>query len=171
MNRMRWIVALAVCALVACGRKETVRPVGGTSAITKSPVEAAAATPAATTSGPRDVHVEAFRLGRAFGPDGQVSGEGRSFVKGDKVFVSFAIRDAASGGQARIVWLKEPGDTKVAQDSKPLPPDPGFVSFTVDPAAWGNGEYLIEMWLDASGAAPRRLGTANFTIGASRSRG
>ncbi len=171
MKRTRtnvWVLACAaVLVLSACGgKKEAPKPAAGSAA--------AAATPAAEASAPAaapakaQMHIDAYRLGYAFGPDGQVRGEGNSFAKGDKVFLSYGIRDAKAGSSTKVVWVKNPAGTKLSEESKPLPPDPGTVGFVADTASWSNGEYAVEIWVVEPSADPRRLGAATLTVSASR---
>ena len=115
---------------------------------------AAAATSASSTVDP---HVDAFRLGYAFGPDGQVRGEGNAFAKGEKVFVSFGIRDTKPGSSTRLVWVRNPAGAKLGEETKALPADPGTVSFVGDTATWSTGEYALEIWVLEPSAEPRRL--------------
>jgi hypothetical protein len=159
MKRTRtnaWIPACFLAVLLsACGgKKEAPKPSAG---------GAPAATPATA-----QVHIDAFRLGYALGPDGQVRGEGKAFGKGDKAFLSFGIRDAKPGSSARVVWVKNPAGAKLNEETKALPPDPGTVSFVADTASWATGEYAVEIWVVESSAEPRRLGAAGFTVSASR---
>ena len=175
MKRMRtnlWIPACAaVLVLAACGgKKEVPKPAPGSAAAESAPAaEAAAATPVA--AGPKaQMRLDAFRLGYAFGPDGQVRGEGATFAKGDKVFVSYGIREAKSGSTTKVAWIKHPSGAKLSEESKPLPAEPGTVGFVADTAGWTNGEYAVEMWVVEPSAEPRRLGVATLMVGASRGR-
>lgn len=170
MKRTRenaWISACAVALLLsACGGKKEAPKlaVGGAST---TPAAAAAATSAPSTVDP---HVDAFRLGYAFGPDGQVLGEGNVFAKGEKVFVSFGIRDTKPGSSTRLVWVRNPAGTKLGEETKALPADPGTVSFVGDAATWSTGEYALEIWVLEPSAEPRHLATTRFTVSATRSK-
>jgi len=168
MKRTRtdpWIAACALAVLLsACGgKKEAPKPASGASSAT--PPGAAAASAAPSTVQPR---VDAFRLGYAFGPDGQVHGEGDTFGKGEKVFVSYGIRDTKPGSSTRLVWVRNPAGTKLGEETKALPPDPGTVSFVTDTAGWASGEYALEIWLLEPSAEPRRLAATKFTVSATR---
>jgi hypothetical protein len=172
MKRARtnvWIPAFAVVLLLsACGgKKEAPKPAAGSAAAAATPAAEPARAPAAAAANPQ-TRLDAFRLGYALGSDAQVRGEGNAFAKGDKVFVSFGIRDAKAGSSAKVVWVKSPAGTKVSEESKPLPPDPGTVSFVADSAGWANGEYAVEMWVVEPSSEPRRLGAAPLTVAASR---
>jgi hypothetical protein len=163
-----WVPACAaVLLLSACGgKKEAPKPASsGAAASTPAaePSQAPAAAPASAQT-----HLDAFRLGYAFGPDSQVRGEGNTFAKGDKVFVSYGIRDAKAGSSTKVVWVKSHAGTKVGEETKPLPPDPGTVSFVAETAAWANGEYAVEMWVVEPSSEARRLGAAAFTVAAGR---
>jgi hypothetical protein len=114
------------------------------------------------------MRIDAFRLGYALGSDSQVRGEGNAFGKGDKVFLSFGIRDVKAGSSARVVWMKNPSGAKLSEETKALPPDPGTLSFVADTASWATGEYAVEIWVVEPSAEPRRLGTAGLTVSASR---
>ncbi len=170
MKRTLTNVFIPACAvallLAACGgKKEAPKPVaGGGPASTPS---AEAPTPEAAAA-KAQMRLDAFRLGYALGPDGQVRGEGNAFARGDKAFVSYAIRDAKSGSTTKVTWVKNPAGTKVSEESKPLPADPGTVSFVADTASWSNGEYAVEMWVVEPGSEPRRLGAATLNVAASR---
>jgi hypothetical protein len=160
-----WLPACSLALLLAAcgGKKETPKPPAGTSSAA-TPAAAAPAPAAATVQ----VHVDAFRLGFAFGLDGQVHGEGDVFAKGEKVFVSFGIRETKPGSSARVVWVRNPAGTKLGEETKALPADPGTVSFVADSASWGLGEYAVEIWVVEPPAEPRRLAATKFTIAASR---
>lgn len=166
-----WIPACAaVLVLSACGgKKEAPKPAPGSAAAAATPA-AAESTPAPAAAAKAQMRIDAFRLGYALGPDGQVRGEGNSFAKGDKVFVSYGIRDAKAGSTTKAVWLKNPAGTKISEESKALPADPGTVSFVADTAGWANGEYAIEMWVVEPASEPRRLGVATLTVSANRAK-
>jgi len=172
MKRARTNVWIPACAAVlllsACGgKKEAPKPAAGSAAASSTPAAEAARPPAAAPANPQ-MRLDAFRLGYALGSDSQVRGEGNAFAKGDKVFVSYGIRDARAGASTKVVWVKNPAGTKVSEESKPLPPDPGTVSFVADSAGWANGEYVVEMWVVEPSSEPRRLGAATLTVAASR---
>lgn len=167
MKRARinaWVPTCALAVLLsACGgKKEAAKPPeGGAPAAAPVPTRA-------SSSAPVQAYVVAFRLGYAFGPDGQVRGEGNAFGKGDKAFLSFGIRDAKPGSSARIVWVKKPAGTKLNEEAKPLPPDPGTLSFVADTASWATGEYAVEIWVLEPSTDPRSLSVTGFTVAASR---
>ncbi|MEO8053630.1 MAG: hypothetical protein ABI768_00650 [Acidobacteriota bacterium] len=165
-----WVPAFAaVLLLSACGgKKEAPKPAPGSAAAAANPGAATAPAAAAPASAPAQIRLDAFRLGYALGPDAQVRGEGNTFAKGDKVFVSYGMRDAKAGSSTKVVWVKNPAGTKVSEESKPLPPDPGTVSFVAETATWANGEYAVEMWVVEPSAEPRRLGVATLTVSAGR---
>jgi hypothetical protein len=147
MKQWRFLVLPLACLLsvaaAACGGKES----GGRAA-----------------SGSGEARVGKFKLGHDLGKDGEAGREGRSFAKGDKVYVSFAILDAQRGAQARVLWVTKPG-VKVAEETKPLPGSDGVVNFTADTKNWESGTYMVETWVVESGAnGVRRLGTADFTV-------
>jgi hypothetical protein len=172
MKRTRtdaWIPACALAVLLtACGgKKEAPKPAAGGAPAAPSTAESQGAAPASSRV---QVHIDAFRMGYALGTDGQVRGEGNAFGKGDKVFASFGIRDAKPGSSARAVWVKSPAGTKLSEETKALPADPGTVSFVADPAGWASGEYALEIWVVEPSAEPRRLGAATFSVGAGRSK-
>jgi hypothetical protein len=172
MKRARtnvWIPALAaVLLLSACGgKKEAPKPSAGSAAAASTPAAVDTAAPAAAPANPQ-MRLDAFRLGSALGSDSQVRGEGNAFARGEKVFVSYGIRDAKAGSSTKVVWVKSPAGTKVGEETKPLPPDPGTVSFVADTASWANGEYAVEMWVVEPSSEPRRLGAATLTVAASR---
>jgi hypothetical protein len=105
-----------------------------------------------------------FKLGRAFDKDGEAVQEGRTFAKGDKVCVSFAILDPNRDAQARVLWVTKPG-VKVAEETKPLPGGEKAVNFTADTSAWEPGTYVVETWVVEPGAnGVRRLGSADFNV-------
>ena len=123
------------------------------------------------SGGPADAHVAKFRIGHAFGQDGEVVDEGRTFSKGTKVYVSFAIEDAQPKAQARVFWVTKPTGTKLAEETKPLPDGAGVVSFATDTASWEPGTYMVETWVLESGVnGVRKLGAADFSIADSRSK-
>jgi hypothetical protein len=172
MKRARtnvWIPAFAVVLLLsACGgKKEAPKPAAGSAAAAATPAAEPTGAPAAAPANSQ-MRLDAFRLGYALGSDSQVRGEGNAFAKGDKVFVSYGIRDAKAGSSTKVVWVKSPAGTKMSEESKPLPPDPGTVSFVAETAAWANGEYAVEMWVVEPSSEPRRLGAATLTVAASR---
>jgi hypothetical protein len=172
MKRTRtdaWVPACALLLLFsACGGKKEApkaAPGGGPGG------ERAAENPAPTVAAPKaQPHIDAFRLGFAFGPDGQVRGEGNTFAKGEKVFLSFGIRDAKPGSSTRVVWVKNPAGTKLSEETKALPPDPGTLGFVADTAGWSAGEYGVEIWVVEPSAEPRRLGAAGLTVSSGRQR-
>jgi hypothetical protein len=171
MKRTRiyaWFPACSLALLLsACGGKKEASkpPAGGTPVAT--PAEAAPA-PAAPATTAAQTRIDAFRLGYALGSDGQVRGEGNAFGKGDKAFLSFGIRDAKAGSSTRVVWVKNPAGTKLSEETKTLPADPGTVSFAADTSSWGTGEYAVEIWVVEPSAEPRRLGAAGFSVSANR---
>lgn len=172
MKITRTIVWIPACAafllLSACGgKKEAPKPAAGSAAAASTPA-AEAAPPPATAPANAQMRLDAFRLGYALGSDSQVRGEGNAFAKGDKVFVSYGIRDAKAGSSTKVIWVKSPSGTKVSEESKALPPEPGTVSFVGDSAGWANGEYAVEMWVVEPSSEPRRLGAATFTVAAGR---
>ncbi len=137
------VIGLLAAASIACGGKESGgRPSGG----------------------PKDAHVTKFKLGRSLGTDGEAGSEMRSFTKGEKVYVSFAIVDAQDGAQAKAVWVTQPGGAKVSDESKPLPRGAGVVNFAADTASWEPGTYRVETWVVEPGKPPRRLGSADFSV-------
>ena len=108
MKHLTSLVLSLACVLVvaaaACGGKES----GGR--------KSGAGDSGARDSGrPVEAHVGKFRLGHAIGKDGEAASEGRSFAKGDKVYVSFTIVDAPRDAQARVDWIAKPGG-KRAED-------------------------------------------------------
>lgn len=164
-----WVPACVLLFLLtACGGKKEApkaAPGGGPGG------ERAAETPAPAAAAPKaQPHIDAFRLGFAFGPDGQVRGEGNTFAKGEKVFLSFGIRDAKPGSSTRVVWVKNPAGTRMSEETKALPPDPGTLGFVADTASWATGEYGVEIWVVEPSAEPRRLGAAALTVSSGRSR-
>lgn len=173
MKRARtnvWIPACTLALLLsACGgKKEAPKPAGGAPAAATPVADAPTATPAAPAK--VQTRIDAFRLGYALGPDGQVRGEGNAFAKGDKVFISFGIRDAKPGSSARVTWVRHPAGTKLSEETKALPPDPGTLTFVADTASWATGEYAVAMAVLEPSSEPRPLGAATFTVAATRSR-
>ena len=141
------VIGLLSAASFACGGKES--GAGGK-----------------PSSGAKDAHVTKFKLGRTLGTDGEAGSEIRTFTKGEKVYVSFAIVDAQDGSQAKAVWVTQPGGTKVSEESKPLQKG-GLVNFTADTASWEPGTYRVETWVVEPGKPPRRLGSADFSVSTS----
>jgi hypothetical protein len=175
MKPLRTSLAIPACAallaLVACGgKKEAPKPAPGSAAASATPAASEAAPAAAAPSAKAQMRIDFFRLGYALGPDGQVRGEGNTFAKGDKVFVSYGVREARPGSTTKAVWVKSPSGTKVSEESKPLPAEPGTVSFVADTTGWASGEYAIEMWVVEPSSEPRRLGAATLNVGATRGR-
>jgi hypothetical protein len=170
MKRTRTHVLAPACALAvllaACGGKEAPKPAAGS---TPAATDAAPAA-AAPARGPVEAHLDAFRLGYALGPDGQVRGEGDTFARGEKVFISFGIRDAKAGSSTRVAWVKNPVGAKLSEETKALPPEPGTVSFVADSAGWAVGEYAVEIWVLEPPAEPRRLAATKFVMAATRSK-
>lgn len=159
----------ALVLLSACGgKKEAPKPVAGSAAADSTPAAVESAAPTAPASPKAQTRLDAFRLGYALGADGQVRGEGNAFAKGEKVFLSYGIRDAKAGASTRAVWVKHPSGAKVSEETKALPAEPGTVSFVVDTASWANGEYAVEMWVLEPSSEPRRLGAATLTVSATR---
>ena len=118
--------------------------------------------PGARTAG--EERVGKFKLGHGFDKDGEAAQEGRTFAKGDKVCVSFAILDPNRDAQARVLWVTKPG-VKVAEETKPLPGGEKVVNFTADTKAWEPGPYAVETWVVEPGPnGVRRLGSADFTV-------
>ena len=155
MARSKCALFLVGCALslvfTACGGKP---PSGG-----KAPGGGKA------HSGPKNLRVEKFRLGHAFGQDGQVVDEGRKFVKGDTVYVSFAIVDAEPKAQARVVWVAKQAGTQLADETKPVADDAVPVGFTRDTTSWEPGTYMVETWVVQPGVnGVRKLGAADFSV-------
>ncbi len=118
------------------------------------------------SGGAKDAHVTKFKLGRSLGADGEAGSEMRAFMKGDKVYASFAIVDAQDGAQAKTIWVTQPAGAKIREESKPLPKGAGVVAFTADTASWEPGTYRVETWVVEPGKAPRRLGSADFSVAA-----
>jgi hypothetical protein len=153
MKHLRSLVLPLACVLavvaMACGGKESGgRPSGGKE-----------------SGGSAEARVGKFKLGHDIGKDGEAVSEGRTFAKGDKVYVSFAILDAPRGAQARVDWIAKPGG-KRAEEIKPLPGGDGVVSFTADTKDWEAGTYTVETWIVESGPhGTRRLGNADFSLG------
>ena len=117
-----------------------------------------------SSSGPKEVRVGKFKLGHGFDKDGETIREGRTFAKGDKIYVSFAILDAPPAAQARVLWLTKPG-VKVAEETKPLPGGDRVVGFTAETKNWETGTYLVETWFVEPGAhGIRKLGSADFSV-------
>jgi hypothetical protein len=171
MRLSTWIpgCVAAVLLLSACGgKKEAPKPVAGSAAAESSPAAAEPAAAPAPASPKVQTRLDAFRLGYALGADGQVRGEGNAFAKGDKIFLSYGIRDAKPGSSTKAMWVKHPSGAKVGEESKPLPAEPGTVSFVADTSGWTNGEYAVEMWVIEPSSEPRRLGAATLTVSATR---
>jgi hypothetical protein len=116
------------------------------------------------SSGPSEARVGKFKLGHGLDKDGETVREGRTFAKGDKVYVSFTILDATRDAQTRVLWVTKPG-VKVGEETKPLPGGDKIVSFTADTKNWEPGTYTVETWIVESGTnGVRRLGTADFSV-------
>jgi hypothetical protein len=148
---------LAVAA-TACGGKESG---GKESSRMESPSKAS---PSKESGRPAEARVGNFKLGHDIGKEGEAVSEGRTFAKGDKVCVSFAILDAPRDAQARVDWIAKPGG-KRAEETKPLPGGDGIVSFTADTKDWETGIYTVETWIVESGPhGVRRLGNADFSL-------
>ncbi len=151
MARLKSVVLPSTCALllvvIACGRESS----GGRG----------------SSGGPPNTHVTKFKLGRSLAAGGEAGSEMRTFTKGEKVYVSFAIVDAQDDSQAKVIWVTRPGGAKVAEESKPLPRGAGIVNFTADTASWEPGTYRVETWVVEPGKAPRNLGSADFSVSGS----
>ena len=148
MKRLRFLLLPLACVLsvaaAGCGGKAPER--------------------GASTSGPKDTHVTKFKLGHDLDKDGEAVREGRSFSKGDKVCVSFAIVDAQHGAQARAVWVTKAG-AKMGEETKPLPSGDRVVGFTAETKNWEPGTYMVETWVVESGVrGVRSLGSADFSV-------
>jgi hypothetical protein len=139
--------------VTACrGRESGGKESGGKESIGKS------------SNGPAEAHVAKFKLGHNIGEDGETVSEGRTFAKGERVYVSFAVLDAQRGAQARVDWIAKPGG-KRAEEAKALPGGDGVVSFKADTKNWDTGTYTVETWVIESGPhGIRRLGTADFSV-------
>jgi hypothetical protein len=148
----------------ACGDKSSAeKSPGGKSSGDKSSVK--------PSRGPEDPHVEKFRIGHGVGPDGEVTAEGRTFARGEKVHASFAIADAKPEAQARVVWVTKPGGAKMAEETKPLNGRDNVVIFTADTKNWETGTYAVETWVVQSGDnGVRRIGMADFSVANSKTK-
>jgi hypothetical protein len=161
MKHLTAFLLLASCVLAvattACGGKES----GDKASGAKSGGRESGGKGSGTSA---DTRVGKFRLGHDIGKGGEVASEGRTFAKGDKVCVSFAILGAPRDAQARVDWIARPGG-KRAEETKPLPGGDGIVSFTADTKDWETGTYTVETWIVESGPhGTRRLGNADFSL-------
>jgi hypothetical protein len=143
MKHLTSLVLPLACVLVAataCGGKES----GGKESGGK---QAGGREAGGKESGKSpEARVGKFKMGHDIGKDGEAISEGRTFAKGDKVYVSFAILDAPRDAQARVDWIARPGG-KRAEETKPLRGGDGIVSFTADTKDWETGTYTVETWI------------------------
>jgi hypothetical protein len=168
IRTIRTVLALSLAlTYAACRPKESgpAAPSEASSPKASGPASSDASAPPPAKTEPAE---DRFQIGKTAAEDGKVLSDSDQFTAGDPIYISFVVRNAPAGAQARVTWKRIDGDVKMGEEQKPLGPG-GFVSFSVkSTSSWRPGKYRVEKWLaqEASGSppSPRWLGIKDLTI-------
>ena len=143
------LVLGCVLAASACGRKEEAPPAP---APTLAPV---------TTAPAASVRVTSVDLGRALGPDKNVSEKAETFKPTDTIYATVGTDGSSSAATLKAKWSFQDGQTVNESSQTIAPTGPAVTEFHISkPSGWPKGGYKVEIFLD--GVA---VGSRDFKVG------
>jgi hypothetical protein len=95
-------------------------------------------------------------IGTQLGEDGAVAVEVTTVRRGGPIYATVRAKEVPAGLAARASWFA--GKTKVAEETKPIPPDKRFVTFAPpDTKSWKPGDYTVELYVGGDEVAVKQL--------------
>lgn len=106
------------------------------------------------------MRIDDVTLGHEVGPDGAVvAGEtGDDFAPGSLVHLSMEVGDTPAGSAIKVVWFG-PGETRVGEETKPVPAGAKYLTFNIKTDGWALGDYRAEVWV-----GDEKVNTQQFQI-------
>lgn len=159
----KWMIAPAVVLVLAFGCKKTEQKLGGDAEV---PTAAPTAEQPGTSS-PNDLnpiaaqtYIDDVTIGHEVGPDGKmVTGKtGDDFAPGEPVNIAMVVKDAPANAAVKVVWYG-PGETKINEETKPVPAGAKTLDFKADSKGWAKGDYRAEVWI-----GDEKVNTQQFQI-------
>jgi hypothetical protein len=150
------LIALAV-AVIGCGRDETAEPPATTTTVEQP----GTASPSDISPVTAQIWLDDFTIGSELAADGSmVAGKtGDDFKPGQAVHLSMEVGDAPPASTVKVVWYG-PGETKIAEENKPVVAGQKYLSFTAsNTRTWAKGDYRAEVWI-----GDEKVNTQQFNI-------
>jgi len=106
------------------------------------------------------LRIDDVTLGHEVGPDGaMVAGKtGDDFAPGEMVHLSMEVGDTPAGSAIKVVWFG-PGETRIAEDTKPVVTGSKYLAFHTETTGWKLGDYRAEVWV-----GDEKVNTQQFQI-------
>lgn len=99
---------------------------------------------------------ESAMVGTNLDADGAVQVEVTTLKRSGPIYATVRAKQVPGGLAARASWFA--GTTKVAEETKPIPPDKRFVTFQPpDTKSWKPGNYTVELWLGGNQVAVKQI--------------
>jgi multidrug efflux pump subunit AcrA (membrane-fusion protein) len=150
-SRAALVLALGgVLAASACGRKEE-----------PPPPAPPLTTMAPATLAPAAVRVTVVDLGRAVGPDKNVTDRTDTFKPTDTIYATVGTDGSSPGTTLKAKWSFQDGQTVNESSQTIAPTGPAVTEFHISkPSGWPKGAYKVEIFMDG---VP--VGTKDFKVG------
>jgi hypothetical protein len=151
------LLLLTALVAAACGRDETAEP----PAATTTAEQPGATSPSDVAPLTAQTWIDDVTIGSELAADGSmVPGKtGDDFASGQPVHLTMEVGDAPPNSSVKVVWYG-PGETKIAEDSKPVVAGQKYLSFSAsDTKSWAKGDYRAEVWI-----GDEKVNTQQFQI-------
>ena len=83
---------------------------------------------------------------------------GDDFAPGEVVHLAAEVGDTPAGSAIKVVWFG-PGETRLAEETKPVPTGAHYLSFNTKTDGWAVGDYRAEVWI-----GDEKVNTQQFQI-------
>lgn len=105
-------------------------------------------------------YIDDVTIGHEVGADGTIptGRTGDDFAPGAPIHVAMKVKDAPATASVKVVWYG-PGETKINEESKPVPPGATTLSFSANSTGWAKGDYRAEVWI-----GDEKVNTQQFQI-------
>ena len=163
MKKLALVFCACIAGLTACKQESPPPPATPPKAQAPAPSPAPAPAPSpAPSASTAPISVAMISLGKALGPDKNVTSATESFNKNDTIYVAVDTTGAGNAMlKAKWTYLKGDKPTVVDESSQTIvPTGPATSEFHISkPDGWPAGEYQVEIMIDDKPA-----GTKKFTV-------
>jgi hypothetical protein len=115
-----------------------------------------------SSMGGGNLHIDNYRIGRSVARDGTAQSETNTYSVGDRIYMSFVVKNGPSSAPVQLVFSSLPDKRKMAELEKTTSRK-GFVSFELKDTRWPAGTYRVEYFL-VEGPKRTSLGFHDFEL-------
>jgi hypothetical protein len=105
--------------------------------------------------------IDDVTIGHKVEADGTIAAanQGDDFAPGDPVYIVMKVADAPASSKVKVAWYG-PGETKIADEEKPVPAGAKNLQFEqTKTKSWAKGDYRAEVWI-----GDEKVNTQEFNV-------